>query len=277
MTTTKGNDIMAEPEFTRGPARRPAPVIEDPILQWAIGLPTTNRQIYAGWMLEAGKHDSLDIAMHEAGYQQVTIKHGSGAVVTHWAVETANVFVIAEGVQTPAEMRGTDARYGIAYGWRTTESGRRQSVLKVRVLLHELLRAGCYEPLTLTVKSTLTGDVLDALMRQYDVLNAVDGFRQDDGKPVLNPPLYACSLPLVAGDEVTRGSGANTKPVVPPVAGMPVLIGRDYIRAHWIKRDWTAYIEAALDDTIRWSVAESQRIATGSDAQLVGRTTEERI
>lgn len=255
---------MAEPEFTRH-ARRPAPTVEDPILQWAIGLTTTNRQIYAGWMIESGKHDDLDIAMHNAGFQRVTIKHGSGAIVTHWAVERANVFVIADGIQTPAEMRGTAERFGVAYGWRSTDAGRRQSVLKARVLLRELLEAGYNDPLTLTVKSTLTGDVLSAFMRQYDVLNAVDNFRQEDGKPVLNPPFYACSLPLVPGEEVTRGSGANTKPVIPPVADVPTLIGRDYVRAHWIKRPWTAHIEAMIDDTIRWSVAESQRIAAGDE------------
>ena len=43
-------------EFTRQ-ARRPAPVIEGPALQWATGLTTVNRQIYAGWLVEAGKLD----------------------------------------------------------------------------------------------------------------------------------------------------------------------------------------------------------------------------
>ena len=66
---------MADVEFTRS-ARRPAPVVEDALIQWATGLPTVNRQIYAGWMVEAGKQDDLDGAMQSAGFSKVTIKHG---------------------------------------------------------------------------------------------------------------------------------------------------------------------------------------------------------
>jgi hypothetical protein len=93
--------------FTRGPARRPAPAIADPLLQWASGLPTADRRIYAGWLIEYGKHEDLDTAMPAAGFSLVTIKHGSGNLVTHWAVETATVFVVADGVQSIGEMKRT--------------------------------------------------------------------------------------------------------------------------------------------------------------------------
>jgi hypothetical protein len=251
---------MAEPEFNRGPARRPAPIIEDAMLQWASGLQTQNRQIYAGWIVEAGKHDDLDSAMEVARFPQVTIKHGSGNIVTHWAIETANVFVIAEGVQTPAEMRNTGDRYGIAYNWRTTEQGKRQSVLKCRVLLRELLMQGYYAPLTLTVKSTFTDDVLQALTAQYSVLDQVDAFRALDSKPPMHPPFYACHIPLGPGVEVTRGKQGSTKEVTPIADKIPVPITKDYIKATWIKRDWIVWIESRMEDTIAWSVAESQRI-----------------
>lgn len=262
-TQRKAMTTMAEPEFTRS-ARRPVAVVEGPMLQWASGLQTTDKRIYAGWLIEAGKLLDLDTCLADDGFQQVTIKHGNGNIVTHWAIETANVFIIADGVQTPAEMRRSDQRFGIAYGWRTLDTGRRQSQLKARVFLRELLLAGYTDPLTLTVKSTLTDDVLNAFMRQYDVLNAVDGFRQDDKKPVLNAPLYACALPLAAGAEVVRGTGANTKEIAPPIADVPSPITKEYIRANWIKRDWTARIEAIIDATIQWSIDESQRITAGA-------------
>jgi hypothetical protein len=44
-----------EPEdvvFSRGPARRPQPRVADPLLQWASGLQTKERTIYAGWLVE---------------------------------------------------------------------------------------------------------------------------------------------------------------------------------------------------------------------------------
>ena len=257
---------MADAEFTRS-ARRPAPVVEDPLIQWATGLPTVNRQIYAGWMVEAGKQEDLDGAMQSAGFPKVTIKHGSGSVVTHWAIETANLYVLADGIQTAAELKRGTERYGVAYGWRTTDAGRQQSVLKARVMLRELLAVGYADPLILSVKSTLTGDVLAALMAQYDVLDAVDAFRKLDSKPALNPPLYACYLPIGPGDEVARGSAGQTKEITPPVAKIPQPITKEYIRAAWCKRDWVAVIEPLIDPTIAWSVAESQRIASGAPQQ----------
>lgn len=257
--------MTTDATFTRS-ARRPTPVIEGPMLQWATGLTTANRQIYAGWLVEAGKLDALDDAMHAAEIGQVTIKHGNGNIVTHWSIETANVYVLADGVQSIGEMKHTDERLGIAFGWRTLEGGRQQSVLRAQVLLRELCAVGWYEPITLTVKSTLTGDLITALMRQYEVLDAIDAFRALDKKPPLDPPLYACALPLGPGVEVTRGSGGQTKEITPPIANLPAPITKDYIRAMWCKREWCEAIEARMDAVITWSVAESQRIAAG-DAQ----------
>src|SRR5688572_28971693 len=104
--------------FSRGPARRPAPRVADPLLQWSTGLPTKERRIYTGWLAETGKHEALDDAMARASFAPIVIKHGSGNLVTHWAVETGNVFVVAEGVQSIREMKLTPDRYGIAFGWR---------------------------------------------------------------------------------------------------------------------------------------------------------------
>ena len=114
---------MDDVTFTRGPARRPMPRVADPLLQWATGLQTKERRIYAGWLAEAGKLDALDAAMEQAGFSQVTIKHGSGNMVTHWAVETANLFVVAEGVQRAGRGGGEDRR--LAVERRRVEGGNR--------------------------------------------------------------------------------------------------------------------------------------------------------
>lgn len=265
------DETLEDVTFTRGPARRPTPRVADPLLQWATGLQTKERRIYAGWLAEAGKIDTLDEAMAAAGFNQITIKHGSGNMVTHWAVETANVFVVAEGVQSMGEMKHTEERYGIAFGWRTLEGGRQQSVLRFRGFLRELLQVGFYEPLLVTAKSTLTGDLITALTRQYEVLDAVDAFRKLDKKPPLQAPFYACSIPFGPGQEVARGSGGQTKEITPPIALIPSPITKDYIRANWIKREWVALIEdgrgspSLIDQTIAWSVTTSKFIGIGED------------
>ena len=288
---------MDDVTFARGPARRPMPRVADPLLQWATGLQTKERRIYAGWLVEAGKIDTLDEAMGQAGFSQVTIKHGSGNMVTHWAVETANLFVIAEGVQSMAEMKHTTERYGIAFGWRSLDgyqvSGagyrggdetpkpgtrnpapRMQSVLRFRAFLHELLEIGFYEPLLVTAMSTLIGDVITALMRQYDVLDAIDAFRAKSGKPPQHPPFYACSIPLGPGQEVARGS-VQTKEITPVVAHIPTPITREYILAHWIKRDWVPLVEGLMDQTIAWSTTTSQLIAAGEEQASGAQVDEE--
>jgi hypothetical protein len=139
-------------------------------------------------------------------------------------------------------------------------------VLRFRAYVQELLHVGFYEPLLVTVKSTLTGDALNGLMRQYEVLDAVDTLRKQQGKPPLQPPFYACSIPLGPGAEVSRGS-AQTKEITPIVAHIPTPVTREYILAHWIRREWSALIEAQIDQTIAWSTANSRQIVAGEDQQ----------
>jgi hypothetical protein len=249
-------------EFQRGPARRPAPTLVEPVMQWSTGLPTTSREIYSGWLIEVGQDEQLDEALLGAGYGSVKIRHGSGNVVAHWRVEVASVFVLAGGVQTMAEMRTTSERYGIAFAWRELPDGRRQSQLRMRVMLRELLAVGYDRPLLLSVKSTLTGDLLGALMRQYEVLDAATIEQQRAGKAPRELPFYAFSLPLGPGAEVARGRG-QTKEIVPMVAQVPEQIDRAYLVAHWIDRAWVAPIERRLDESIAWSVAQSAQIAAG--------------
>jgi hypothetical protein len=256
-----GEDIT----FSRGPARRPVAVIADPLLQWASGLPTAERTIYAGWLVEAGRDDELDAAMGQAEIAPVAIRHGSGKVVTHWAIPTASIFLIADGVQTIAEMKGTADRFGIAFGWRRLPDGRMQSQLRCRVLLRELLAVGYTAPLLLTVKGTATGDLLNALVRQYDVLDANAALREQAGKEPWHLPYYAFSIPLGPGQEVTRGSGSATKEITPIVTTIPEAISKEYLKAHWIGRGWVETIEPLIDTTIAWSISESAAIAEGSD------------
>jgi hypothetical protein len=236
--------------------------VTDPLLQWATGLTTTKRSVYAGWLLETGRHEPVDAAMHAAGYEAVTIKHGSGNLVTHWAIETANLFVIADGIQSIGEMKGTPERYGVAFGWRTLADGRPQSVLKMRAFLRELLAVGFAEPLLVSVKSTLTGDLVAALMRQYDVLDMIDALRTQQDKPALNPPYYACAIPIGPGAEVQRGA-AQKKGIVPPVALIPTPITREYLVEQYIRKDWVRIVENRVKETLAWSVATSGQIAAG--------------
>jgi hypothetical protein len=92
------------------PERRPAPQIADPLLQWASGLPTADRRLYAGWLVEAGKDEALDGAMERAGFSRITIKHGSGNLVdSALAWSTTESVAIAESADERPPWDG--ARY----------------------------------------------------------------------------------------------------------------------------------------------------------------------
>jgi hypothetical protein len=169
--------VEDEVTFSRGPARRPIPRVSDPLLQWATGLQTKQRAIYAGWLCEAGKNEDLDAAMGRAKVEQVQIKHGTGSIVTHWQLMEITAIFIAEGVQSMGEMKNTEDRWGLAFGWRTLEGGRQQSALRGRLLLPRLLEVGYAEPFLWSMKGTITGDMIDALTRQYEVLDAWDAGR----------------------------------------------------------------------------------------------------
>lgn len=254
-------DTMDDITFQRGPARRPDAADALPVLQWATGLTTTQREVYAGWLVETGKHEDLDAAMTAAGFATVAIKHGNGNVVTHWRVEVADLFIAADGVQGLAEMKADPARYGVAFWWGTTEDGRARSQLRAQVFLRPLLDVGYTEPLLLSVKSTLTGDILAALMRVYDILDALDALRTAQGRPALNAPFYAVSLPIGAGAEVQRGA-TQKKGIVPPVALLPETLDGEWLVGQYIKAAWVATLEAATDRAVAWSTRIS---ATGDE------------
>lgn len=260
--------LMPEREpvaFTRGPAHRPQPVVCTPPLQWATGLQTKERTLYAGWLIEAGKDADLDDALSRTGFKPVVIKHGSGNLVTHWALPSVALFVACTGIQSMAEMRDEATRYGVAFGWRTLEDGRRQSVLRVRVYVQELLAVGYTEPLTLTLKSTLTGDLIGALIQHYEVLDAVNPIRASMQKPPIDVPYYAVAIALQAGQEVARGSGGQTKEIAPMVCVSEP--SKAYILSHWCRKPWAMAIEASLDGIVAWSISESARIAAGDEPQ----------
>lgn len=252
--------------FQRGPARRPAMVVADPMIQWSTGLPTKDRSLYAGWLVEIKDgQDELGGAMTQAGMKPITIKHGSGQLVQHWALPRASLFIVADGMQTLAEMKQTSERYGIAFGWQRKDDGRAKSVLRCRVFVRELLAVGYAEPLLLTISGTITGDFLSGLERQYAALDAIDALRREQGKAELNPPFYALSIPFGAGPDVVRGQAGASKEIAPPLAAIPDPITRAYLLAQYITNAWAALIEDHLDDTIRWSVSESKRIASGDE------------
>jgi hypothetical protein len=238
--------------------QRPVIEVKDPLLQWATGLPTTDRQIYAGWFSEAGLFPGLDKAMYQAGFSKVSIKHPHNTT-EHWALESAKLFIVATGIQRLSEMSTTAERFGIAFGWRKLDN-LPQSNLRVRVFIQELLEVGYMLPLLITLKSTVTQDFINALLQQYDVLDQVNPLLEKVGKQPLAPSFFSLSITLSPGESVTRGKN-KVKEITPMVAIIPTEMDLDYLKEHWLRKSWAPPLEDILSDTINWSVIESKRIS----------------
>lgn len=250
-----------EHTFTRHGAKRPAATNPFVNVQWATGLPTKDGRSYAGWFVECGRDDALDAAMEAAGVRVVTIKHTSAAV-EHWEVGELDAFVLATGVQSMGEMRNTE-RYGVAFWW-ATKNGRPCSFLQVQVLPRLLLEQGYDTPLLLTVSGTVTGDIVAALTRQFEVLDAIDAQRTQQGKAPLDAPFYAASLPIGPGEGVRRGA-IQTKEIIQPIAFVPEPIDREYLVAHYIRKEWIPLVEGLIDGAVAWSERRSAQAGRDED------------
>lgn len=250
---------MSEVQFQRGGARRPVPTVRDPLIQWASGLQTRSRTVYAGWMLEYGKDHDRDSAMEQAGFTHDVIKHGNGNMVDHWLIPTGNFFVLADGIESMGTMRQTKDRFGVAFGWQQIE-GRWQSVLRMRVFLLDLLEQGYTEPCMVTLRGTVTADMVDILMFQYTQLDVLNGMRVARGMEPRDFPFYALVIPITAGEEVARGQDRTSR-IQPPIYAMDHVLTREEAKALYIKQAWVDSIESLMDETIMWSVAQSQAIA----------------
>lgn len=219
------------------------------MLQWATGLTATNRQMVAGWFIETGKDADLDDALQSIGIPRVSIKHGSGNVVTHWHLEKAELLVVAQDTEP--------AGRGTVYKW---VDGR--SKYKARVYVRALVDAGYVAPLLISFKSTLTNDIRATLRRLYELVQATGN------KSI---PIYAFWLPTGPGDDVAKGT-VQTKNVAPPIAILPDEMTREWLVGQYAKKthpDLIAHVEQELPAAIAWSVkecGEETTTATPSDA-----------
>src|SRR5205807_8184981 len=71
---------------------------------------------------------------------------------------------------------------------------KRQTVLKMRVFVHELVQHGYSEWFPVTLSGYSTDSVFEALAQQYHVLECYSAYRRAQGKNAV-APFYLFSLP----------------------------------------------------------------------------------
>lgn len=225
--------------------------LRETTIQWATGLPTTDRRTVTGWLIPTDQDEALDETLRALGVPRVNVKH-TKQTVCHWHLERAELLLVARNSEPGGD--------GVVLKWLTLEDGRHQSKLKARLYVRALVDAGYSEMLLLTLKSTLTSDMRLAFSRLYDMTKAA-------GKRDM--PIYAFWLPTGPGEDVVRGS-AQTKTIAPIVADVPATIERDWLVAQYAGKRYRSLIdqvERDLPQVIAWSKAESETEDDGTEAQ----------
>lgn len=264
------------------PARRPTiqdtesgSLCNDPVIWWANHLKTTKGRdtFYDGFLLQMNQEkrdnaEALDKFLKEIGQEVVEIKH-TDATRKYWAMPVLDAFVIANGIQSWAEIKlDTDPlespfiRYGVAAAWNDNV---RSSFLRFRCLPSAWLAAGWKNPITFTAKGYGALDVIRAMNRHYDLLDAIDASLKAKGKEPLNPPFYEVSVELTAGDPIMRGKKGFQSEVTPVVTAVPDNFEIDYVRKHYAKPEWKEIVASHLPLTLTWSTHESKRMASFKD------------
>ncbi len=262
------------------------PITEEARLWWFNGLPTDTDLMAIGWHIKAGINPCLDETMQGMGMRQYLVQHkrpdkdGKTEPKAYWRLREACLIVVAGRLQSPLEMnRNQQDRIGLAYAWEPvhdeqgqpifTKRGKhkRQTVLKMRVFVHELVQHGYSEWFPVTLSGYSTDAVFDALAQQYRVLECYSAYRRAQGKNAI-APFYLFSLPTAPGAMKLVGEPPDQGSIYPIMAQVPEVIDKAYLKGHLIPTHLIERIrEHALDEAIVWSIQESIRIDQGRAGQ----------
>lgn len=256
------------------------PITEAVRLWWFNGLPTDTDMNAIGWHIKAGINPSLDETMEAMGATCYSVQHrtpdkdGDADPKPYWRLRSCSLIFVAQRLQSQLEMnRNPGERLGLAYAWETVTNAlgkpdlnkhgkpKKQTKLKARVFIHDLYRNGYKHWLPFTLTGYATNSLLDALSKQYAVLDYYAGLRQAQGKNSI-APFYLFSLPLGPGQMKWVGEPPEQGSIYPIEAKMPATIDKAYLKQHLIPLDLIEHIRSELlDETMIWSSEESEKIA----------------
>jgi hypothetical protein len=270
-----GQDIVLGEEATM-------PIAEFPLLQYATGLsgrrpikdadghdlyedgePLMADMRFKGFFTEVGRHPDLDAILREKDAKIIKITHGSGEEVTHWALPSVTVFLIAKGL--PSNARG-DGQCGMVYTWRSKHNGSgNESVVYAQVMIRQLLPEYA-KPFVVTMKSTQSTDLLNAMSKQYKVLRKAHEVLQRLGKD-MPLPLWSYSIALGAAKNTdARGAGKKSN-IYPVISGVPEDITGEYLHDHEVPTEFIDILREAADKSVEWATGLHQRIVSNVEPQ----------
>jgi hypothetical protein len=280
-TVTTGTDKTAAIYVPFGGAKidlgeeAKAPIPENPLLQYATGLPATRPKTdsegytcydedgeelvdnfnYSGFFTPFGVDKDLDATMTRLDGQTLTILHRGGPA-KHWMMNKATVFLLARGIPRGSNSAG---ELGVVYQWDKGDGTRRSStVFSMQVILRPL-SPHYTKGFVLSLRSTQTGDVIKALTRQYRVLARAHEELQRHGTD-MPLPLYSYSLTLKASNtQEVRGVGEKRRSIYPVISVVPEQITAEYLQRQEMPLEYADLCREGTENAVAWAKSVSQR------------------
>lgn len=185
--------------------------------------------IFRGWFLDMGLDPALDAAATAAGWPHGDLGHLDGAARAHWLIPSPLViFPLIDGLPFTrlGALAASDVSYaGIGCSWAKGQRSR----LGIMALIRDLLAHGYETPIPFCTSSTATDDLLAALLRHNELLDALERATREAGRP----RTYAfcdIGLPLQPGPRVMRGTGALTSQLSPISCAHPAEFSLEALR-----------------------------------------------
>jgi hypothetical protein len=242
-----------------------------PVLSWSTGKEIFGESLlHRGLFLDHGLDAALDAAATAAGWRSGALTHGDGETRVHWLLPSpAYLYVAILGV--PYTSVAALAREDVSYsgiGCRWPPGGR--SRLAVQVCIPVLVEHGYTEPVPLTVSSTSTDDLLAALLAHNTVLDRCEAAAAERGRE-RSFEFWEAALPLVPGNPVQRGQGAQTSSITPIASGHPPQPSLDYLRGVLAPGAVGVIVAERWDAIERWARQFRQEEGNGGSGAISGK------
>lgn len=185
--------------------------------------------IFRGWFLDLGLEPALDAAATAAGWPRGDLGHLNGAARAHWLLPSpAVIFPLIDGLpftRLGALAANDVSDAGVGCSWATGQRSR----LGVMALVRDLLTYGYETPVPFCTSSTGTDDLLAALLRHNELLDALEHATRAAGRPRTNA-FFDIGLPIQRGPTVMRGTGALISQLSPISCAHPAAFTLEALR-----------------------------------------------
>lgn len=238
-----------------------------PLVQFANGLVKSDQAKagriipgLTGFHIEAGKYgDDFDRAMLDSQVQRITISHMGGRQVQHWYLGDELTFwpltagPVSKSVAGMLRGQNYDATCNAGIGLVWPASDGKGGKGKSKMALQGFIRIGAYlHHVLISVHSTMTNKLTEALLQHFDVLQVADELLQRAGNPV---GFHELALMLRTAENATQAKGADgsSTEYYGMACSHPAAPDKEYLNSIWRPKRVVELANEKWQDCVDWA------------------------